>query len=102
MDATASHRLLAVTNLVVLVVLVLRPQGRPLRIGISAPRVWLLRRRLSSHNASPIEMLKGGVAASWFSLIARECAPGPQGRLNRPSSIILLVVGRRRRPIDGH
>jgi len=32
---------------------------------------------------------------------ARECAPGPQGRLNRPSSTISLVVGRRRRPIDG-
>jgi hypothetical protein len=32
---------------------------------------------------------------------ARKCAPGPQGRPNRPSSIILLVVGRRRRPIDG-
>ena len=31
---------------------------------------------------------------------ARECAPGPQGRPNRPSSIILPVVGRRR-PIDG-
>jgi hypothetical protein len=24
---------------------------------------------------------------------ARECAPGPQGRLNRPSSTILLVDG---------
>jgi hypothetical protein len=23
----------------------------------------------------------GGVAATWFSEIARECAPGPQGRL---------------------
>jgi hypothetical protein len=34
-------------------------------------------------------------------LSARECAPGPQGRPNRPSSTILLVVGRRRRPIDG-
>jgi hypothetical protein len=32
---------------------------------------------------------------------ARECAPGPQGRLNRSSSTISLVVGRRRRPIDG-
>ena len=30
----------------------------------------------------------GGVAASWF-LDARECAAGPQGRLNRPSSIML-------------
>ena len=28
----------------------------------------------------------GGVAADWFSEIARECAPGPQGRLNRPPS----------------
>jgi hypothetical protein len=35
------------------------------------------------------------------SEIARECAPGPQARLNRPSSTILLVGGRRRRPIDG-
>jgi hypothetical protein len=32
---------------------------------------------------------------------ARECAPGPQGRPNRPPSTIPLVVGRRRRPIDG-
>ena len=47
------------------------------------------------------EMRNGGVAAGWFSEIARECAPGPQGRPNRPSSTILLVVGRRRRPIDG-
>jgi hypothetical protein len=44
------------------------------------------------------EWLRG---RSWFSEIARECAPGPQGRPNRPSSTILLVVGRRRRPIDG-
>jgi hypothetical protein len=34
-------------------------------------------------------------------LDARECAPGPQGRLNRPSSTISPMVGRRRRPIDG-
>jgi hypothetical protein len=32
---------------------------------------------------------------------ARECAPGPQGRLNRPPSTISPGVGRRRRPIDG-
>ena len=32
---------------------------------------------------------------------ARDCAPAPRGRLNRPSSTIPLVVGRRRRPIDG-
>jgi hypothetical protein len=30
--------------------------------------------------------------------MARECPPGPQGRPNRPSSTISLVVGRRRRP----
>jgi hypothetical protein len=33
--------------------------------------------------------------------IARGCAPGPQGRPNRPSSTISPGVGRRRRPIDG-
>jgi hypothetical protein len=43
----------------------------------------------------------GGAAAGWCSGIACECAPGPQGRLNRPSSTISLVVGRRRRLIDG-
>jgi hypothetical protein len=32
---------------------------------------------------------------------ARECAPGPQGRPNRPPSMISPGVGRRRRPIDG-
>jgi hypothetical protein len=32
---------------------------------------------------------------------ARECAPGPQGRPNRPPSTIPPGVGRRRRPIDG-
>jgi hypothetical protein len=32
---------------------------------------------------------------------ARDSAPGPQGRLNRPSSTISPGVGRRRRPIDG-
>jgi hypothetical protein len=42
----------------------------------------------------------GGVAASWFSEM-RDSAPGPQGGLNRPSSIIPPGVGRRRRPIDG-
>jgi hypothetical protein len=31
----------------------------------------------------------------------RDCAPGPQGRPNRPSSSIPPGVGRRRRPIDG-
>jgi hypothetical protein len=30
-----------------------------------------------------------------------ECAPGPQGRPDRPSSSYWLVVGRRKRPIDG-
>jgi hypothetical protein len=49
----------------------------------------------------PSECGDGGEAASWFSLIARECAPGPQGRPNRPSSTIPPVVGRRRRPIHG-
>ena len=43
----------------------------------------------------------GGEAATWFSQIARDSAPGPQGRPNRPPSPISLVVGRRRRPIDG-
>ena len=38
---------------------------------------------------------------SWFSLTAREYAPGPPGRLNRPSSTISLVVGRRRRTSTG-
>jgi hypothetical protein len=33
------------------------------------------------------EIWNGGVAASWFSLIARS-APGPQGRPNRPPSTI--------------
>ena len=42
----------------------------------------------------------GGAAAGWFSGM-RECAPGPQGRPNRPSSTILLVGGRRWWPIDG-
>jgi hypothetical protein len=42
----------------------------------------------------------GGEAASWF-WDARECAPGPQGRPNRPPSTISPGVGRRRRPIDG-
>jgi hypothetical protein len=32
---------------------------------------------------------------------ARDCAPGPQGGLNRPSFTISLLVGGRRRPIDG-
>ena len=49
----------------------------------------------------PANAGNGGEAASWFSQIARECAPGPQGRLNRPPSTILPGVGRRRRPIDG-
>jgi hypothetical protein len=43
----------------------------------------------------------GGEAACRFSG-TRECAPGPQGRPNRPSSTIPPVVGRRGRPIDGH
>jgi hypothetical protein len=48
-----------------------------------------------------VEIPNGGVAANWFSEIARECAPGPQGRLNRPPSSLSPGVGRRRRPIDG-
>jgi putative membrane protein len=62
----------------------------------------------SSPNGPPVgeamparEMWNGGEAASWCSAIARECAPGPQGRPNRPPSTISPGVGRRRRPIDG-
>jgi hypothetical protein len=40
-------------------------------------------------------------AANWVFLDARDSAPGPQGRLNRPPSTISPGVGRRRRPIDG-
>jgi hypothetical protein len=43
----------------------------------------------------------GGVAAGWVSEIARDSAPGPYDRLNRPPSTISPGVGRRRRPIDG-
>jgi hypothetical protein len=42
----------------------------------------------------------GRAAATWF-LNARECAPSPQGRPDRPSSTISPVVGRRRRPTTG-
>ena len=47
-----------------------------------------------------MKCVNGGEAASWFSGIARQCAPGPQGRPHRPSFAIPLVVGRRRRSID--
>jgi hypothetical protein len=51
--------------------------------------------------AAMLKYENGGEAANWFSLIACECAPGPQGRPNRPPSTISPGVGRRRRPIDG-
>jgi hypothetical protein len=40
--------------------------------------------------AAMLKQENGGEAANWFSLIPCECAPSPQGRMDRPSSTILL------------
>ncbi len=66
-------------------------------------------RRLASHSIRSRDLATGLMSERWewrrsrklvFSNCARS-APGLQGQPNRPSSIISLVVGRRRRPVDG-